>query len=72
LQSREPNISENRLASAVGADRKTIRAWRTMEEFKKRVRNTRYLNGNPTEEDRKIMASWEEAIRRVNTRGTTS
>jgi hypothetical protein len=72
LQARETNISENRLASKAGVDRKTIRAWRMMKEFKQRVRSTRYFEGNPTEEDRALITNWEAVMVAMNTRGTTS
>jgi hypothetical protein len=70
LQAREPTISENCLATKIGVDRKTIRAWRRTPEFKQRVRATRYLAGNLSEEDQKIKEFWIKAFGRR--RGITS
>lgn len=46
LQAREPRISETKLAAAVGTDRKTIRVWRKLEGFNRRVRSIRCLEIN--------------------------
>lgn len=61
LQANEPKISETKLAKAVGVDRKTIRGWRKLPEFDRRVHTIRFLAGERTARDNEVAASWAKA-----------
>lgn len=64
----QPDVSDYALARIAGVDRGTIRRWRELRAFWRRVRIARFLAGERTDRDRAHAAMWAKAFDRARKR----